>query len=375
MPDKLTPRQRLDSLIDTFTPDIRSAFYAAMQNVVDNAVISDMTLAIEAGDTAGAFRALGFSPAAMRPLTAAIERAFEQGGEATAATFPPLLGQTAPTRVHFNLPPPDGAPPVTVPPVPSGAPLTRATFRFDVRNTSAETWLRDHSSQLVQRLTDEARTNVQTVLTDGMEAGLNPRAVALDIVGRIDQATGKRTGGIIGLTNQQEGWVRNVQSDLESAGRGGGEHYFNRELRDKRYDSTVQKAIDDGKPLDKPTIDRLVSRYKDNALKYRGETIARTEALQSLNQAEYEATKQAVDAGNMPASAVTREWDSAGDNRVRPSHQAMDGQKVGLNEPFVTPDGEKLMHPGDTSLGADASEVVNCRCRVRTHIDWFAGAI
>lgn len=364
----LTPRQRLDGLIDTFVPDIRSAFYAAMQDVVDNAVITDMTLAIEAGDWQAAFRALGFTPAAMRPLIASIERAYEQGGEATAATFPKFLGQSAPSRVHFNLPPVGGGEPPVVPP---GGDISRAVFRFDVRNVSAETWLRDHSATLVQRLTDEAQTNVRNVMAEGLEAGNNPRTTALDIVGRIDPVTGSRSGGVIGLTNQQESWIRNVRSDLEELD----ENYFNRALRDKRFDSIVQKAIDAKTPLPADTIDKLVSRYKDNALKYRGETIARTEAMQSLNQAEYEATKQAVAAGNVKASAVTREWDSAGDDRVRPSHRAMDGQKVGLDEAFTTPDGEKLMHPGDTSLGVDASEIINCRCRVRTHIDFLANVV
>lgn len=371
----LTPRQRLDALFDTFVPDIRSAFYAAMQDVADNAVISDMTLAIEAGDVAGAFRALGFSPAAMRPLIAAIERSYETGGEATAATFPKFLGQSAPARVTYNLPPsiPPGEPhvPPLAPAPPPSEPITRAVFRFDVRNVSAENYLRDHSAQLVQRLTEEAETNVRNVMAEGLAAGNNPRTTALDIVGRIDQATGNRTGGVIGLTNQQEGWIRNVRSDLN----GLDDNYFTRKLRDKRFDSIVRKAIDAKTPLPSDTVDKLVSRYKDNALKYRGETIARTEAMQALNKSEYEATLQAVAVGNVSASAVTREWDSAGDDRVRPSHAEMDGQRVGLHEAFVTPSGEKLMHPGDTSLGADASEIIDCRCRARTIIDWFAGVV
>ncbi len=336
----MTPRQRLDALIDQMDADIRAAFRTAMQGIVDNAIVPEIIAAIEAKDIAGAFRAVGYTQAALRPVTAAVETAYETGGEAMGETFPKLLD------------------------TPSG----KAVFRFDVRNTRAETWLREKSSTLVTNLTDEAQTNVRQVIEDGVSRGVNPRNIALDIVGRIDKATGHRTGGIIGLTNNQEGWVRSVRAKLETLD----PSYFNMELRDKRFDPTVRAAMDAGKPLPPDTVDKLLTRYKDNALRYRAETIARTEAIQALNQSEYEALKQAVDSGAIKASNVQRIWDSAGDNRVRPSHAEMDGQTVSLDEPFVAPSGSQLMFPGDISLGADAEEIINCRCRVRTKIDWYA---
>jgi hypothetical protein len=147
---------------------------------------------------------------------------------------------------------------------------------------------------------------------------------------------------------------------------------LNMGLRDKRFDRTVAAAIRDGKPMPRDVVDKIVMRYRDSALRYRGEMIGRTEALQSLNRAEYEATKQAVDMGAVASDHVMREWDSAGDKRVRWSHKMLDGQRVGLDEPFISPSGAKMMHPGDTSLGAGANEVVACRCRVRSVIDWLA---
>lgn len=344
MARKPSPREILDALIDLFVPDIRSAFLGAIQDVVDNSIINAMTKAISEGDLEAAFRALGFSDAAMRPITAAIERAYEQGGIMTGKTFPKYLN------------------------TPSG----RAVFRFDVRNSRSEAWLRDHSSTLVTRLTEEARTVLRNVLTEGMQAGKNPRSVALDIAGRIDPTTGRRTGGIIGLTVQQERWSLNTRLDLQRLD----ERYFTRKLRDKQFDRIVAKAIRDGKPLDVATIEKLVGRYRDNALRYRGETIARTEAIQALNRAEYEAHRQALDMGAMKESAVRRHWDSAGDSRVRWSHKSMDKKYgktgVGLDEPFVSPSGARMMFPGDTSLGAGADEVVMCRCRVRLKVDWLA---
>jgi hypothetical protein len=336
----VTPRQELEALIAVFEKDLRSAFLAAIADVVDNVVIGELIRQIEIGDVEGAFRTLGYSEAAMRPLTAAIERAFETGGVAVGRTFPHLINTT------------------------NG----RAIFRFNVRNSRAEAYLRDKSSELVSRIGEDTRVNLRNTLTVGMERGLNPRNVALDIVGRIGPG-GHRVGGIVGLTTQQEAWVRNIRIKLEQLD----PVYFERELRDKRFDGTVRKAIESGKPLDRETVDKLVLRYKDNALKYRGETIGRTEALQSLNAAEYEAAMQAVDLGATKTSAVKKEWDSAGDKRVRFSHRMLNGQRVALDEPFVSPSGARMRYPGDTSLGAPGGEVINCRCRFKTVVDWFAG--
>jgi len=333
-------KQTLDDLIDLFTPEIRDAFLAAIQGVNSNAIISDMISAIEAGDPARAFQALGFSPAAMRPLTEKIEQAFERGGVLTGENFPKYLN------------------------TPSG----RTVFRFDVRNSRAEAWLRDHSAGLVTRLTDEARANVRTVLDRGMTDGRNPRAVALDLIGRIDPVSRNRVGGIIGLTQNQENWVASARRKLVNLDNA----YFTMELRDKRFDRTVLRAINDGRPLPAETVEKLIIAYKNNALRYRGESIARTEALQSLNRSENEAYLQAVDLGAVNRASARRVWDSVGDSRVRWSHSKMEAQEVGLDEPFVSPRGARMMHPGDTSLGAPADEVVMCRCRVRMKVDFLS---
>lgn len=336
----MTPRQKLDALADLLVPDLRSAFLAGIQDIVDNVLLRQLVEAIERGDVEGAFRSLGYSPAAMRPIVVAIERAFEQGGVLTGETFPTYLNTT------------------------NG----KAIFRFDPRNSRSEAWLRDVSSQLITRIEDETRINVRNILTVGMEAGRNPRSVALDIVGRVDPATQQRVGGIVGLTVNQERWVTNTRIKLEQLDAA----YFDRDLRDKRFDSIVRKAIDAGKPLSVETIDKLTARYKMNALRYRGESIARTEALRSLNFAEWEAVRQAADMGAINQSATKRIWDSAGDGRVRWSHKRLDGQAVEIDQPFVSPSGARMMFPGDTSLGAGGDETIMCRCRARLKVDWLA---
>ena len=328
-----------EKLIERFVPVIRDAFFNALQTIKDQARINAMVEAIEAGNIELAFRVLGISDAALREIMRAVEQAFEDGGIMAAQTFPPVdIGGT------------------------------RAVFRFDVRNSRAEQWLRNHSSQLITRIVDEQRVAIREIIEQGMVDGRNPRNVALDIVGRIDKATGKRVGGIVGLTLAQERAVRRARKELQDLDAS----YFNRKRRDARFDRTVQQAIKSGKPLPADVVDKLITRYSDSLLQLRGEMIARSEAIESLNASAHEVHRQLIDTGAVKENQVQRFWDSAGDKRVRNSHRIMDGQQRSLDEPFETPGGARLMFPGDKSLGAPGDETIMCRCRVRTKVDWLA---
>ncbi len=57
----------------------------------------------------------------------------------------------------------------------------------------------------------------------------------------------------------------------------------------------------------------------------------------------------------------TKDWETVGDDRVRPIHEEADGQRVNINDPFEV-GGEFLMYPRDDSLGASESNIIRCRC-------------
>lgn len=339
----MTEKEKLDNLINSLRLTLRKAFLSAIQNITDNVIISQLVRMIEVQDIEGAFATLGLSPAALRPITAAIEQAYEQGGIFTFQTFPKYL--------------------VT--------PIGKAVFHFDVRNTHAEQWIKNESSSLVSNIIEPVRTNIRDLMTVGLEKGINPRSTAMSIIGAYDPVSKQRQGGIIGLTTSQEGWVRSARNKLETLN----PSYFDMELRDKRFDPTVARAIADNKPLDRDTIDKLTLRYRDGALKYRGETISRTETLSALSASDYEATRQVIALGAIKASGVFIEWDDVGDKRVRHTHRKMNGQRVLFGEPFKSPSGALMLHPHDTSLGAPASEIVDCRCRTKKAIDWLSGGL
>src|SRR5690606_6134093 len=222
----------------------------------------------------------------------------------------------------------------------------------------------EHSSTLITRIVDDQRAAVRQALTEGMVDGRNPRSVALDIVGRVNRATGRREGGIIGLTAQQERFVASARRELSDPAIM--EHYFTRTRRDRLFDSMVLKAIREEKPLDRATIDRIVGRYSDRLLELRGETIARTEAMASLHASQMEAYRQAIDTGAVARQDVRRVWVSTRDNRVRDSHRAMDGESVGLDEAYSN----GLMYPGDPN--GPVSETANCRCTQLIRIDFMS---
>ena len=252
-------------------------------------------------------------------------------------------------------------------------PTGLANFTFNARNVAAERDLRENSSSLIGRLTEEARENVRSELEEGLLRGDNPRTTALNIVGRINPRTQQREGGVIGLTNAQQQTVTRAEQRL----RGLDKSYFTLTLRDKRFDSVVQKAIDTGENLSETDIRRILTSYKNRALKSRADTISRTETIQSIERAAFRAHLQLIEDGLVERSAITKEWDDVGDGVTRTTHAEL-GDRYGRNNgidleaPFVSVSGDRLNHPGDSTLGAEAGEIINCRCRARYRVDFLA---
>lgn len=83
------------------------------------------------------------------------------------------------------------------------------------------------------------------------------------------------------------------------------------------------------------------------------QTIARTEVNAMCGMAQLD--------GYYQAGYTKKMWNTMGDGKVRVSHKQTAGQVKLLEEPFVVGD-NLMMFPLDTSLGASAKEIVNCRC-------------
>lgn len=322
---------RWDQLIEHWDGQLRKAFLESVQNISDGARLSHIERMIENGDIEGAVKAVGLDPASFRPFDKTISAAFEAGGVATA--------ELAPARLQFQ---------------------------FNIRNPSAEEWLRRYSGDMIREIYDDQKQMIRDVLRRGMAEGLNPKTVARDLLG-LRGPDGHRRGGLIGLTTTQERWASAYQVDLTTDP----VKALTRKLRDKRFDKTIARYVGEEKPLPFELIRKIVASYRGRALRYRAETIARTEAMAALHQAQQEAIVQMLANGAVEAQQVAFIWRTAKDKRVRDTHHTMEGQKRDYGQSFKTGAGVWIRWPGDDA--APASETINCRCWREPKIDFLAG--
>lgn len=247
-------------------------------------------------------------------------------------------------------------------------------LRFNARNRSAEKKLSATAGKMITRLRRETRDAVRETILSGYRAGRHPSSIALDIAGRIDPRTGKRAGGILGLSRPQAEALSNFRSKLESGEASSMREALGYKLRDRRFDGAIERAIERGEALDAEKIDRMVDRYSDRALELRGETVARTETGQAVSSSSLEAFEQALEKTEFSQRSVKRIWRTSGNENVRDSHEAMEGQEVeGIDEPFVSGNGAEMMAPFDASLGAGPEDIINCACTVEIEIDFAEG--
>ena len=108
-----------------------------------------------------------------------------------------------------------------------------------------------------------------------------------------------------------------------------------------------------------PKMARRLKNVSEKSLKD-SVRIARTETTRVQNSAKMDIGKE----GQRLGYEMEKVWIATTDSRTRPEHIAMNGVEVPQDEPFVLPDGTKMMFPGDISMGADASQVCNCRCTI-----------
>lgn len=336
-------RQVYADLLARYGQQVADAFFEALDTIRSGVEMQRVTAALANGDIEAAIEAMHLDPQAFNGIADKLRDAYSEGGRVTSEFMPKRL--------------------------PSGAALV---VRFDGRNLAAEAWLSRHSSELITRIATEQVQSVRAALMESMRRGVNPRQAALEIVGRINRVTGKREGGILGLSAPQEAYVRTARDQLASNDAAGLRAYLTRSRRDKRFDRSVTKAIREGKAVDPEIAAKAVTAYERRLLKLRGETIGRVEAMTSLQQAKHEAYRQAIEAGKLEENTVTKVWRSAGDNRVRHTHEALNAESVRINEAFQSPSGALLRFPMDTSLGAGPEEIVGCRCDCEYRIDFYA---
>ena len=121
-----TNRSTFEQLLDKYDPSIRAAFLLAYDDIRSRVVLKRLVERLERGDVAGAIELLGIERTSFGAMEMALAEAYNGGGLAFAS--------------ELKLRDPEG---------------NRIAFQFGVRNLIAEARLRDHSSILVTRVTED----------------------------------------------------------------------------------------------------------------------------------------------------------------------------------------------------------------------------
>lgn len=292
------PASRLEALLDNLEPQFSREFIRLINTVRDNIDLDEISRLVEAGRIQ---EAVDEVTAAMSRFSDIVITAVVASGQDTAEFLEEALS---------------------------------VFVSFDQTNTRAVNEMRDSRLRLIREITASQRDAIRETLVDGIRRGINPRQQAREF------------RNSIGLTQRQIQAVNSYRRALES----GSLAALRRQLRDRRFDGAIRRSIRDREPLTQEHIDRFVQRYSERLLAFRANTIARTEALRAVHQGSALMYQQAVEAGTLDADRLLRTWITAGDARVRDSHNGMNGQtQPGLPEanPFISDAGNQLRYPGD----------------------------
>lgn len=231
--------------------------------------------------------------------------------------------------------------------VPAGAVMDN-TFRFNLLAYNASQYVRSYQFSLIKDISQNSIAAIRQSLQTDILVGVNPISTA------------RNFRSAIGLTARQEQAVRNFERMLSEGNR----EALSRALRDKRFDSTVLRSIKDGAPLSKKQIAKMTKRYRERYLKYRSQTIARTESLRATSMGQHLAIMQAHEGGNIDGTVLKRIWIYSADARTRDPHRTVNSlnpEGVRIDQPFQTQLGP-LLYPRDPN--GSGANTINCRCAV-----------
>jgi hypothetical protein len=131
-----------------------------------------------------------------------------------------------------------------------------------------------------------------------------------------------------------------------------------KDVRDNIVFSDLKRLVAQGLYYEGMSPSQIVSRigllFKDSITPYRADRIARTE---SLVASEFGLHQTYLESG-----VPEKKWEAILDMATRPEHRAAHYLlPIKTDEPYIV-GGEKMMFPGDQSLGATVENIVNCRC-------------
>lgn len=197
----------------------------------------------------------------------------------------------------------------------------------------------DAVRSLETRVMGTLKQNVRDVVRQHVEAGL--------FAGVPHTTIARQLKSIVSLAPNQVEAVRNFRRLLESGDR----EALLRELRDKRFDRTLQKALGrNGTGLTAAQVAAMAAAYERGMVAHNAATIARTAVLDAQKLGQRLSWLDAIERRIVDRSRLFRRWAGVLDARERDSHVAMEGAEAQFDMPYSN----GQMVPGDDEWG--------CRC-------------
>jgi SPP1 gp7 family putative phage head morphogenesis protein len=299
---------------DRLQGGLRRAYLGAVNHLKDKVDLTMLAGALARGDYEAAVRILGIDEGFASVLEGAgvetslrdaVQQVYQEATEAALAALPKAIS---------------------------------LGMSFDLMNQRSVDFIRGYTFHLIHGISEEARQTVRQTLLRAFQEGGHP----------FQQARAIRDS--IGLSPRQERAVANYRSALVN--RSG--IALQRQLRDRRFDPTVENAIQTDSALAPAQVDRLVQRYQERYVDHRAKTIARTETIRAANHGQREVWRQAQEQDLIKPQTTERVWIVSGDSDTCDECDSYDGETVDVDDEF--PDGDPPLHP-------------NCRCTTALQFD------
>ena len=218
-------------------------------------------------------------------------------------------------------------------------------FRFDIFNTTSVAFIQQSDFQLVRGLDAKTTAGLRRILAASFTEGIPPAASA-----RLIRDT-------VGLTAKQMDMVSNFRAALSGNKLGGPlRAALRRQLRDRRFDASLIRAIERGQVLLAAQQEKMVARFASRLLDFRANNIARTETIRAANAGTQALWRQMTNAGILIRDEVRRFWIVTRDDRLCPICAPIPGMNpegVGIDQPFQTPVGEIMFAPAHSQCRCD----------------------
>ena len=224
------------------------------------------------------------------------------------------------------------------------------TFSFDLPTKASREALKNGVSLLNPKVIEglaEVQGRVFTRMSRGTQEVFRQHLARGLKEGRGLGSIARSARGVIGLAPNQERAVANFERML----RKGDHEVLGRKLRDRRFDNTLKRALGkDGTGLSEKQVQSMTGAYRRRMLQYNADLQTRSAALEAVRRGQRLSWEDAIDRGLIKRDECWRRRNTVGDSRVRPAHDAMNGETRPLDEPYSN--GELVV--GDTEY--------NCRC-------------